>query len=389
VKNKNDIYKISDLIFLSFKSKLSEEQQSFLQNWINEAKENKVLYNKLKTKQEYNNTLKTYELFEPTKNFDHILSSVGKKQRIVRMKRFAVACSIAFLALISFLFIKTEFDNAKLVAQVQNIKPGSKHATLILHTGKEIDLKDKSFNLKISENLAIDNHQNTLTYQFDKSKMNGLASNLENVLIVPRGGEYKLVLSDGTVITLNSESTLRFPPNFDGNIRKVAIEGEGYFEVAHDKSKKFIVDVDGKEVEVLGTKFNVKAYKNEDYISTTLVEGAIKFKVGEDSQLLKPDQRLKLNNRTNEIQLSEVNAKNIASWTEGKYHFQSTSLEEIFNQLERWYDFETVFENEKVKALKFRGVIKRDMDFKKLCKIISETTNVKFRIEEKRVLVFN
>lgn len=169
-----------------------------------------------------------------------------------------------------------------------------------------------------------------------------------------------LRLPDGTLVYLNSESTLSYPSRFDNDTRNVTLQGEAYFEVAKNPEKKFIVSTSHQsQIEVLGTHFNIEAYEKEDRISATLVEGKIGFiyKSNDVSKkvLMDPGQKLVYDSKDNKVQLYATSGESEIAWKEGKIIFRNTSLEEGLRMLEKRYNVEFIIKNDRLKGDSFTG----------------------------------
>lgn len=176
-----------------------------------------------------------------------------------------------------------------------------------------------------------------------------------NEVIVPKGGEYQLVLSDGTLVYLNSMTKVRFPERFSEKCREVEVCGEAFFEVTKNKDVPFIVKTGAYEITVLGTKFNVTAYADEHVITTTLVEGAVSISgkcIGE-ARTLRPNEQLVLDQTSGGVEVRKVDVNYYTAWKDGMFRFRDVRLEEIMRVVERWYDMTVVYEDESVKDLHF------------------------------------
>lgn len=208
----------------------------------------------------------------------------------------------------------------------------------------------------------------------------------ENQLVVPRGGEYRITLEDGTRIWLNAASVLTFPPVFSETERKVRLEGEAFFEVAPDTTRPFIVHTSQMDVKVLGTSFNVSAYKDEEVVHTTLVKGSVEIQTLQLSSLmLKPGEQAYLNGK--QMVIREVNTRQFTSWRDGKFMFCNTALEEISKQVARWYDVDIFFSSEQVKTICFTGAILRFEPLEELIRMIENTSNVRFSVKGKTIVI--
>ena len=199
----------------------------------------------------------------------------------------------------------------------------------------------------------------------------------ENQLIVPRGGEYRITLSDGTRVWLNAASVLTFPPVFAGNERKVRLVGEAFFEVTPDTARPFIVATARMDIKVLGTSFNVSVYEDEETVHTTLVKGSVEVQpVQQEAIMLKPGEQACL--AGNRMTAKAVNTSQFTSWIDGKFMFCNTALEEISKQISRWYDVDIFFSSEQVKTICFTGAILRFEPLEELIRMIENTSNVRF-----------
>ncbi|MDC1324467.1 DUF4974 domain-containing protein, partial [Flavobacteriaceae bacterium] len=196
-----------------------------------------------------------------------------------------------------------------------------------------------------------------------------------NFLTIPRGGQFFLKLSDGTQVWLNSESQLKYPVSFrDGETRVVElVYGEAYFDVSpsnEHKGAKFKVLNQAQEIEVLGTEFNVKAYKDETNIFTTLIEGKVSISTETTNQILKPKQQASFNISSKTMAIATVDVYSHTSWKEGVFSFRRTSLEQIMKVLSRWYDMDVEFMNPELKKEGFNGVLGKDQNIEDILKII-------------------
>lgn len=277
--------------------------------------------------------------------------------------------------------------------QLQNdVAPGGDKAILTLSDGATITL-DSAANGAIAQqgNSSIVKLANgQISYRL-KGEATGEA--MMNTMRTPRGGQYRLTLPDGTQVWLNAASSITYPTAFVAKERKVAISGEAYFEVAENKEKPFIVDVDGKSaVEVLGTHFNVNSYADENAVRTTLLEGRVKVSNPEAAAVvLSPGQQaIVLSDRQPAApqRISVINKADldkVMAWKNGLFNFEDANLQEVMRQLERWYDLEVVYEKG-VPDIEFGGKISRNIKLSDLLKVLARA-EVKFRLEEGHRLV--
>jgi ferric-dicitrate binding protein FerR (iron transport regulator) len=214
-----------------------------------------------------------------------------------------------------------------------------------------------------------------------------------NTIATPRGGQYRIILPDGSKVWLNAASSLRFPAAFTGGERTVELKGEAYFEIAKNAEKPFHVRVpaggtggEDMDVEVLGTSFNVMAYANEEKIHTTLLEGKVKVKQGVLAENLSPGRQATVDQTTHAMEVTEGNIDQAVAWKDGLFRFKETDIRELMRQVERWYDVEVVYRTTRGDQ-DFTGVVSRDKNVSTLLQMLELTGTVHFRIEGKKIIV--
>jgi ferric-dicitrate binding protein FerR (iron transport regulator) len=206
-------------------------------------------------------------------------------------------------------------------------------------------------------------------------------------IFVPKGQVNQLFLADGTRIWMNSETRIIAPTRFSSNERLVKLSGEAFFEVAQDKSRPFRVEVNGQQIEVLGTSFNVRAYANSNEIETTLETGQIRLHTGNQINLLTPGEQSVFNKTTNKLVVDKVDPLIASAWKSGRYEFQNKDLIEVFKLVERWYDVEINVDEEYFKDMHFSGVIKRNKDAKHFLELLNQTIPIKYEINSDKILI--
>lgn len=262
---------------------------------------------------------------------------------------------------------------------------GKSYAQLKLADGKEIPLYANRDEMIIADSfMSVENMNKTLVYR--KNKIN---EKIEyNTLTVPLGAEYNVVLADGTKIYLNAGTLLRYPVVFSGNTREVYLEGEGYFEVAKDSTKRFEVHTPEMTAVVLGTSFNVKSYADQDHAAATLEEGHLKIVCGNRAEYdVYPGHQVRYDKSTREAAMKKVDTKYYTSWKDGYYSFNEMSLEEVMEILSKWYNLNVFYVDDEVKEIEFSGRLKRYDDFSYLLGKFEETGAVEFIIKDKTVTV--
>lgn len=207
-----------------------------------------------------------------------------------------------------------------------------------------------------------------------------------NEIVVPRSGEHTITLSDGTRIVLNSESKLRFPATFGGSERKVYLSGEAYFDVTHDAGKPFIVDMDGVEVCVLGTQFNVKAYGCQT-AWVTLVEGSVKVSAGDEQRTLVPGLQCRIEEGSRALSLHEADLLTVLAWKNGEFVFKDVALGEMMDELARWYDVEVEYARESLAQLRFYIYVERSATLEEVLDKIARTDKIDYKINGRKVTI--
>lgn len=210
------------------------------------------------------------------------------------------------------------------------------------------------------------------------------------VVTTPRGGEYRLTLTDGTEISLNAGSRLEYPAVFDGKERRVKAEGEAFFKVAHDKEHPFYVETGGQELRVVGTEFNINSY-TPGIVVTTLIHGIVTIhpRGAKGGVLtLHPGEQAEYSDKSGTAQIRQANTEVVGSWTTGSFVFENQTLEQIMEELSRWYDFDYTFRNATPRQTVFMGSVPRYGDFKNVLHILEMSGGIHFQVKGKHVYIF-
>ena len=296
-----------------------------------------------------------------------------------------IAASVALLLMFVFPFTRQVEQPETLVSQV-GITPGGVKAILQSEDGKMIDLTSStSSRIVTSDGLVLVN-DSLKGLRFDQSKSENQPMKY-HTLAVPVGGEYHFTLADGTRVWVNSASEVRFPNCFSGKKREIYVKGEVYLEVARDEKHPFVVHAGENEVRVLGTRFNLTAYPDEQEVITTLVEGSVEFWNDQSSIRLKPGEQSVLDRETNNLEKQKVDVSIYTSWVSGTYEYERMPLSDITRQLSRWYDVQFVYETTEFSNHPFTGVVKRDQSLEEVLSIIEKTTNIKFKISGRTIII--
>jgi len=302
-----------------------------------------------------------------------------------------VAACIAILISSSIFFNKELNDFNKNDTQIANpiiinntIEIGTDKAVLTLANGSNVELvKGESYN---TQNASSDGKGIVYNAKTAEKEI------AYNYLTTPRGGQFFVKLSDGTQVWLNSESRLKYPEIFiDGEVRQVElVYGEAYFDVSpsiEHKGSKFKVINQAQEVEVLGTEFNIKAYKDETNLYTTLIEGKVAVSMMNREEILVPNQQLKLDLTNNNAVVSIVDVYREISWKDGVFSFKNKPLKDIMKVLSRWYEIDVIFDNNALKNTLFSGALKKKLSIIDILETITMTNNINYEIINKTVIL--
>ena len=363
---------------------LSEEEAHVLRQWREESSENERLYESVM------NAEYMVQKSREVANVDIVngyMNVVQKRKRNARVRRIHRIVSIAagvvlpLLAVVLWYGTRQKSDVPEQVASV--IRHGEVKAELVLADGTTRILSSGvTDSLFVQQGASIVVQDQGVSYQGDSS----VVEERYNTLRVPRGGEYSITLSDGTIVYLNAESELRYPVKFVGEDRRVYLFGEAYFDVVHDKAHPFVVDVKNSTVRVLGTSFDVRAYADEDEVLTTLVQGSVRFSAGKESVILEPGEQVVLD-KSGRLETREVDTYLYTAWKDGVFAFKRQRLEEIMKVVARWYDVNVFWENVSQKEVTFTGKMKRYDDFSKVVEMLEMTGNTEFMIKENNIFI--
>jgi len=303
--------------------------------------------------------------------------------------RIAAAASI-ILCLGTAWYFYQRADSNPIVSQSHannNILPGGKKAYLTLADGQRIVLTNtKNGTLAQQPGVNITKASDgEVIYSITDLKPEREGAKNYNTIETPIGGQYQIVLPDGTKVWLNAASSLKFPSTFARLVnRKVELRGEAYFEVAKNKQQPFIVKTVEQEVEVLGTHFNINTYRDEQGVKTTLLEGSVKIHSDLESKTLKPGEQSTLTNRR--FMVKSIDVEEAIAWKRGYFYFNNENIESIMRKLSRWYNVDVQYEG-KITDEGFYGTVSQTKNISQVLNILEKTKGVHFKIEGRRVIV--
>ncbi|WP_321281000.1 FecR domain-containing protein [Marinifilum fragile] len=364
---------------------LTNEEKKSMETWIHSSEENQKIYEKILKKSLFVRWSLKSKQIDTNKELKKFENRINSSVRYITW--IAAAASVILILSLSVPYLWNQYqENQEMIVANQAIQPGKKGAQLILSTGRQVDIEDQSKKIKEEDGSLIQLDSGTgLEYTQSATKSDKL---IYNTLKTERGNEFNMQLADGTRVWLNADSELRYPVQFTGNVRKVYLKGEAYFDVAHNEKKAFVVNSYNQEVKVYGTEFCINAY-NQDEIKTVLVEGSVGVRPnprGEESKL-KPGELGLTDMQSGKIDIKKVNVRPYIAWKDGDFVFENESLENIMLRLERWYNVKIFYMNEECKNYRFSGDMERYADVRSLLYFIQETSNAKFEINKNTIVV--
>jgi len=375
--NSDDFKKLAEHIL---SGNASEEELARYNHW----------FNSLQNKEEYeieNEPQKERDLLHRIRA-DIRLSD--KHTGFLKLKHVAAAAILLIaIGAGSYIFYrKNDLKDRAAFVTSKGIPPGKDQAVLTLADGKHIVLAQTN-NGQIAQqsgSLVIKSDSNWLVYHAAMNAQNKLAVQY-NLLSTPRGGQYKVVLPDGTKAWLNSVSSIQFPTSFEGNERDVQISGEVYFEVAHNKLKPFIVSAKDVKISVLGTHFDVNAYGDDGHIKATLLQGSVKVANNKQNVVITPGEQALVSETENDISVNQVNVANIVAWTQGLLSFEDNNVKEFMANLSRWYDLDIEYKG-KISVANMGGMINRNTNLSDVLSAL-DAEGIHAKLEGRKLIVSN
>lgn len=367
-------------LFIKYQTdKLSSSEYEELKAWLSASDENRQSFEQFLAIRKRN---LQYEALKQL-DVDEAWNRHAQKRRFLHVRRWALRTAVAALLIgctwIGYHYV-TYVDNTEKSLAELFPNHGSKQALLVSDDGAMLSQSDSLFTW-LDTSVQSGQMQELNRFQYKNFTH---VKNM-NEVYVPRGGEYSLVLADGTRVWLNAESTLRFSYPFD-SLRTVYLDGEAYFEVAHNAAKPFEVKTEENTLRVLGTKFNVRAYKEQPY-QVTLLEGKVQISNGIDTEILVPNKQLNQPSEAKTYEVIPVNAKLYSAWTKGVFEFNNASLRDIMCQLERWYNVEVDYATEDLKDIRFTGSILKNESLGYALEMIQKISDVRFSKRNEQVLI--
>jgi ferric-dicitrate binding protein FerR (iron transport regulator) len=392
MNNYNSYFDLGQLIAKYMRNELSDQEKLQLDQWIQADTRNQELFKKLTDEHLLNNELETFSVNDKAQAWKKIRKGTGFKTRTGKPRWIAYAAAVVLLAALTITLNKRQDIKhpQNLANQYKDLPPGTNKAVLTLADGSTIVLDSAKHGQIANQQHAVikEDENGRVIYEATDEAENPAApaeTIAMNMLATPRGGQYQVVLPDGTRVWLNAASSLKYPTSFTGNERRVELTGEAYFEVSKDPSKPFNVKTASQTVTVLGTHFNINSYTDEGATKTTLLEGSIRVTRNTGQSVkIKPGQQAV--NTLNNIDINEnANIDEAVAWKNGKFVFSNTDLQTIMRQLSRWYDVDVEYQG-KTAQKHYMGRISRNVPVSQIFEIL-KTSGLNFTINGRKIIV--
>lgn len=378
--------RIAELIYKDKIGELSEREKNELLAWLEESDFNRQIFDELIKGSSLSRSYDEYRNIHREQVWSVIEQQLAPQRRRLSLQWMGYAASVIILVVAGW-FIFQMSDNKNVVQEgkkVARITPGTQKAILHLDNGEQVILADNN-TVIVEDSLSgkIEQVDKALVYQTESA----VKEERLNVLEIPNGGEFQVTLADGTKVWLNAGTKLTYPIAFVGKERRVRLEGEGYFEVERDENKPFIVEINGMEVKVLGTSFNLRSFAADNRSTAILVSGKIEVRTSTECIELSPNQRADLLIGESKLDVREVDAVAYSAWTKGRFVFRRERLETILDDVSRWYNVTVFYEQGSVKDILFSGIMERYADISQTLEMLEKTGKVSFSVDEQKIIV--
>lgn len=362
----------------------TERERQEVEEWLAASERHRLLMEKFSSEKYISGQLPDYEVFDMNRAYERF----RKSKRTWERRRLIIRCCgvAAMICILMGVLVHTKNEQPLVqdtVLMAGVLHPGCSKAILTLAGGEKVLLNDSLHFELVQQAARIEVSGEQINYKECEDGTDSIIPAI-NTVMTSRGGEYKLILADGTKVWLNADSWLEFPVKFVGYQREVSVKGEAYFEVAKDSLHPFVVNTDKAKIRVLGTTFNVRAYPDELY-RTTLLEGSVEIVHQGKMVQLKPNEQWILEGGIGQVAVVEPRV--VSGWVNGSFAFENELLTVVFQELERWYDVEVFIANAKLEELRFTGIFPRYGSMDKVLEIIGLATGVSCQVNDRAVIV--
>jgi len=380
---------INDILFKAISGEaLNAGEQALFDEWLAADEANQAMYASWKDEIYFRQKLREVhqiDVADAKRKIDEKIAATGSVIPLMRSWLPYAAAAVLLVGVMTYFWMNRSARETppptNAIVHQNDVAPGQNKAVLTLSDGRRIALDSNSVNNLTEQGNLIKNKNGQLVYQPGSKHTNEV---LYNTLTTARGEMYSIVLSDGSTVTLNSASSIRYPIVFPNGERKVEVTGEAFFDVTHDAAHPFVVSEGGIEVTVLGTQFNVNTYEDE-VPRVTLVKGSVQVTLEKQQPvIIKPGQQAFV--AGSQLQVTDhVNLEEVMAWKNGRFYFNNASITSVMTQLQRWYNIEVVYQGAKPTQV-FGGELQRNLNLSQIIRAL-EHTGVRFKIEGRKVIV--
>lgn len=384
---------IAILLSKRFNNEITTAEEAELNEWISASEANEAFYQDLLNKKRLSEKVQLFRSFNREAGWNKLekrIPGLGAPRQPQVKKLYKWMAAAAIMALVAAIWLFTGRKQGA-VPQVlvhqkaDTILPGGDKATLTLGDGRVVVLDTASGAIHETGHV-INFAAGQLSYAGESAQDLTAQPIVYNTLKTPPGGQYKLILPDGSRVWMNAASSLRFPTRFTSGHREVILEGEGFFEIAPAATAPFLVNTNGIQINILGTAFNVMAYNDEPAAEVTLVAGKVAVEKANITKMLSPGQQARLIQEQADIQVrNDVNVEDVIAWKEGLFRFQSADIKSVLRQISRWYNIGIVYEGPVTKE-KFTGDIPRNSSIEEVTRIL-RLSNIHLSLQNGRMIV--
>lgn len=377
--------RVSQLILKKMSGRLTPAEEAELQAWLNESEANRRLYGRLTDPAVLKETFDLWRMVDSSRPCRDMQNQVNRMLWSSRIRRWSVAAAVVLAVLVAGSIIVGRMDmrvsdspiasRTEIPQSVEDIKHGVTRAVLSDEAGHNVVL-NATDTAKVTTILLAGHETDSIRHEL--------------CLDVPRGGEFKVQLEDGTEVWLNSASRLYYPNAFGNDMRHIRVEGEAYLAVATDSLRPFYVETDNQMIRVYGTSFNVRCYPEDREIYTTLEKGKVSIRRADEvggELFLTPGHQAVFASTDSKVSVREVNTDVITSWRNGRFVFENQTLLRIMQDLSRWYDFEYEFADSSLENEEFMGSIPRYSDFTTAISILEKCGGIRFSVDDGKVRI--
>lgn len=389
---------VSLLIIKYLKDELHDpEEKAAFQSWLAADSKNQQFVDELKSPDHIKESMRFLSHLDEERAWIRVRNRVKRHRlflNLTRIPKYGVGSVVGIAAAALFILtvgvwylavrpvendvaLLVEDQDGRVVEDIQDVMPAEQTAQLVLADGTTLRVADQDITVD-DEGIFVGENRQGIYIDHDAQRIP-----VYHRLVVPLASFSKIVLSDGTKVWLNAKSELRFPAHFSGTERRVLLRGEGFFDVAKDADKPFYVQINGVDIKVLGTQFNVNALGK--YLKTTVVEGSVQVFVGQNNTVLKPGQRADVIDRQLKVRIADI-AKETA-WKEGDFYFSHDNIVYIADQLRLWYDLDIVFQGEIDLVKQYSGVISRKSKLSEVIQMLEHVSDLSFTVQNRKLTI--